>query len=228
MAGNDFNFRIDRVRSQFSRSELEACLRKFAETTGTLSPAMRDFDKWPEKTATSDTFRRYYGSWGKALQAAGLRTIRGMKLDPQEMVRAFKACWKDCQAVPSQRQLAAYLERGDFPFRYKTYLKYFGGLGALAKRIIQVQSGELAESQLYAPLNKRRIEARKIRLGVRHAVLKRDGYICRKCGASPLKNPRVVLNVDHVVAVAKGGSGEPDNLQTLCFECNQGKKDGDN
>lgn len=96
------------------------------------------------------------------------------------------------------------------------------------KRIVQVQSGELAESQLYSPLNKRRIEARKISLGVRHAVLKRDRYMCRKCGTSPLKNPRVVLNVDHIVAVAKGGSGDEDNLQTLCFECNQGKKDGDN
>lgn len=122
MTSDDFIFRIDRSRSQFSRLELEGCLRKFAEATGSLSPAMRDFDKWPDRIATSDTYRRYYGSWGKALQAAGLRTIRGMKLDPKAMVEAFKACWKEYQSVPSQRQLAAYLERGKYPFRYKTYL----------------------------------------------------------------------------------------------------------
>jgi len=224
----DFKFVIDRVRSQFSKTELVDSLRDFARQNNVSSVATRDYDIWPKRIATSDTFCRYFGTWGKALQAAGLRTSRGHKLDPKEMVAAFQACWKEIRSVPSQRQLEAFLERGNYPFRYKSYLKHFGGLGALARRVVQVQSGELAPSQLYSPQSKKRISARAIPLSVRHAVLKRDDYRCVKCGATPKSDPTVMLNVDHIIAVARGGSGDISNLQTLCFECNQGKKDGDN
>lgn len=54
----------------------------------------------------------------------------------------------------------------------------------------------------------------------RFEIFKRDGFRCRYCGADPVKT---VLHVDHVVAVANGGSNEPDNLITSCRECNSGK-----
>ena len=56
---------------------------------------------------------------------------------------------------------------------------------------------------------------------VRHEVLKRDGYRCRECGAS--KDEGVTLEIDHIVPVAKGGTNDIDNLQTLCKKCNRGK-----
>lgn len=54
----------------------------------------------------------------------------------------------------------------------------------------------------------------------RFEVFKRDGFRCRYCGADPVKT---VLNVDHLVPVAGGGTNEPDNLITSCRECNSGK-----
>lgn len=228
MTSGDFNFVIDRVRSQFAKPELTKSLRDYAKLHNASSIAMRDYDNWPSRIATSDTFCRYFGTWGKALQAAGLRASRGTKLDLEAMVAAFENCWKDVGSVPSQRHLEAYLERGSYPFRYKSYLKHFGGLGALARQIVLVQSGELPRSQLYSRKSQQRIEARAISLSLRHSILKRDNYTCVKCGASPQKDPTVVLNVDHIVAVSQGGSGAATNLQTLCFLCNQGKKDKDN
>ena len=59
--------------------------------------------------------------------------------------------------------------------------------------------------------------------GMRHEVFKRDKYTCRECGAS--KSDGVVLHVDHIVPVSKGGSDELDNLQTLCSDCNLNKSD---
>jgi 5-methylcytosine-specific restriction endonuclease McrA len=53
----------------------------------------------------------------------------------------------------------------------------------------------------------------------RFLVFKRDRYKCRMCGRSGLE-----LEVDHVVAVAQGGTDRLDNLQTLCFDCNRGKR----
>ena len=56
----------------------------------------------------------------------------------------------------------------------------------------------------------------------RFDVFKRDLFTCQYCGRRP---PDVVLQVDHIIAKAKDGSDDPDNLTTSCDECNQGKSD---
>ena len=55
---------------------------------------------------------------------------------------------------------------------------------------------------------------------LRHQVFQRDGYRCRECGAS---KDETSLEIDHIVPVAKGGTNDIDNLQTLCRECNRMK-----
>lgn len=57
---------------------------------------------------------------------------------------------------------------------------------------------------------------------VRFAIMKRDGYRCRICGRSAADG--VELEIDHIVPVSKGGQSTPDNLWTLCFDCNRGKR----
>ena len=54
----------------------------------------------------------------------------------------------------------------------------------------------------------------------RFEVFKRDSFTCQYCGR---KAPDVILNADHVIPVAKGGSGKLTNLVTSCFDCNSGK-----
>lgn len=58
---------------------------------------------------------------------------------------------------------------------------------------------------------------------LREAIKKRDNYTCQKCGNSVLKEPNLLLEVDHIVPIAKGGKTEADNLQTLCWRCNRKK-----
>lgn len=57
---------------------------------------------------------------------------------------------------------------------------------------------------------------------VRFEVFKRDSFTCQYCGA---KAPDAVLNVDHIVPVAKGGTNDIVNLVTSCQPCNSGKAD---
>lgn len=57
---------------------------------------------------------------------------------------------------------------------------------------------------------------------VRFEVFKRDSFTCQYCGRNA---PDVVLEVDHISPVAKGGSNELTNLVTSCFDCNSGKSD---
>jgi hypothetical protein len=61
---------------------------------------------------------------------------------------------------------------------------------------------------------------RPIPVSVRFAVLERCGFACSYCGARP---PGVVLTIDHVVPVSKGGTNDESNLVAACWECNAGK-----
>lgn len=63
-------------------------------------------------------------------------------------------------------------------------------------------------------------ERKPISKKTRFEVFKRDGFKCMYCGAHP---PAAVLEVDHIKAVANGGSNRMDNLVTSCFSCNRGK-----
>lgn len=56
--------------------------------------------------------------------------------------------------------------------------------------------------------------------GVRFEIFKRDLFTCQYCGAHP---PGVLLHIDHIVAVAQGGTNDQDNLVTACQACNIGK-----
>lgn len=55
---------------------------------------------------------------------------------------------------------------------------------------------------------------------VRIRVLKRDRYQCTYCGAP---GTEAELEVDHIIAVANGGSHHISNLTTACRACNQAK-----
>lgn len=56
----------------------------------------------------------------------------------------------------------------------------------------------------------------------RFEVFKRDAFTCQYCGRTP---PAIVLECDHVIAVANGGTDDEHNLITSCFDCNRGKRD---
>lgn len=71
-----------------------------------------------------------------------------------------------------------------------------------------------ADSRASSP--KRKPLSKKLRFD----VFKRDGFICQYCGAHP---PAVILHVDHINPVARGGINRIDNLITSCEPCNLGK-----
>lgn len=56
---------------------------------------------------------------------------------------------------------------------------------------------------------------------LRFEVFKRDEFRCVYCGATPSED--VILECDHVIAVAEGGQTHIDNLVTACRSCNRGK-----
>ena len=60
---------------------------------------------------------------------------------------------------------------------------------------------------------------------LREYIKKRDNFTCCNCGNSTYKEPNLLLEIDHIIPVAKGGCTEENNLQTLCWKCNRAKSD---
>ena len=58
---------------------------------------------------------------------------------------------------------------------------------------------------------------------LRAQIKQRDNYTCCQCGNSTEKEPNLLLEVDHIIPIAKGGLTIEENLQTLCWKCNRSK-----
>lgn len=66
--------------------------------------------------------------------------------------------------------------------------------------------------------NRRKHKRKEITARQRALVKRRDGMRCRRCGKKTRHG-----QVDHIVALSKGGSGSSDNLQWLCTMCHKAK-----
>ena len=58
---------------------------------------------------------------------------------------------------------------------------------------------------------------------LREVIKTRDNFTCCNCGNSTHSEPNLLLEIDHIVPVSKGGGTVEENLQTLCWKCNRSK-----
>jgi hypothetical protein len=81
---------------------------------------------------------------------------------------------------------------------------------------------EKLESKLNADTFKKEQRA-LMTLKLRNHIKERDNYTCRYCKNSIYKEPNLLLEIDHIIPIAKGGCTIEENLQTLCWKCNREK-----
>ncbi|SEQ06427.1 HNH endonuclease [Hyunsoonleella jejuensis] len=58
---------------------------------------------------------------------------------------------------------------------------------------------------------------------LRDLIKERDDYKCCNCGNGTENEPNLLLEIDHIIPVSKGGKTTVENLQTLCWKCNRSK-----
>jgi len=58
---------------------------------------------------------------------------------------------------------------------------------------------------------------------LREKIKQRDNYTCQSCNLSVRDEPNLLLEIDHIIPISKGGMSSEDNLQTLCWKCNRSK-----
>ena len=83
--------------------------------------------------------------------------------------------------------------------------------------IVSIISGKISKK------GHSKIQRQAMSNDLREAIKKRDNYTCQKCGNSIFNEPNLLLEVDHIIPISKGGKTEASNLQTLCWRCNREK-----
>lgn len=58
---------------------------------------------------------------------------------------------------------------------------------------------------------------------LREKIKARDKNTCQQCGISVNDEPNLLIEVDHIIPIAKGGITTEYNLQALCWRCNRKK-----
>lgn len=58
---------------------------------------------------------------------------------------------------------------------------------------------------------------------LRQKIKDRDSHTCQQCGLSVQDEPNLLLEIDHIHPLSKGGMSTMENLQTLCWRCNRTK-----
>jgi 5-methylcytosine-specific restriction endonuclease McrA len=207
-------------------------LRRIARLTGRKTVTKDDIANHGRMSYA--VVNKRFGSLRRALEAAGLKPRRFMKASEDELLRTLVELWmrtlKDTGRRPERRDLRHYgyaVSSDTFVRRFGTWkkalLKAYNSIDeADADPNVQPVTGDAevpkASPRHAGPHRKRR----SLSLRKRFFILKRDSFACRRCGRS---GPGVKLEVDHIVPFAQGGSDSPDNLHTLCFDCNRGKRD---
>jgi Homing endonuclease associated repeat/HNH endonuclease len=181
--------------------------------------------------ASSGTIVGRFGSWNNGLEKAGLKVKFQRNISDDDLFENLERMWIELGRQPRYSEVKFPFSR----FSNVTYDKRFGRFSeALKQFVVWVNSDRLDEPQestdakgmahiaTLSPLVKRR-SRREISDRQRFRILVRDGFRCKACGASPLKQSGIELHVDHILPWSKGGETTDDNLESKCKQCNLGK-----
>lgn len=122
----------------------------------------------------------------------------------------------------------SFVEMKDIHFQTFTFQYVSSGGNSSAKCVVILDIENLNNLVIY--LNDR-IRFRKSIKGqralmtsyLRLQIKERDNFTCKICRNSVSIEPNLLLEIDHIVPVSKGGLSSLDNLQTLCWRCNRSK-----
>lgn len=214
-------FNIDFVES-YDRDALIEELRRIAGVLGKTTLSRREIDSHGH--ISSAVIIKRFGSLRKAFQESGLIPVRFMKASDEELCSILIELWTRTLEKFGRSPYRTDLRIFGFPVSGDTYVRRFGSwnkaLLAAADSIPSSNDSGGTEQCTSPPIPLAESEGRKtLSVRKRFLVFKRDRYRCRICGRSGIE-----LEVDHMVPVAQGGSDALDNLQTLCFDCNRGKR----
>jgi len=207
-------------------------LKRVAENYQFVRFTRHDFDK-VAKICKGSAILSEFGKWQKALDSIGvelkLKRIKRSIISTKELFNEMERIWKSLGHRPSKTEWDLAKPKHS----YSTYKQRFGGWANACLQFIEYKMGNIVVVEdgkegvpLSSPVKidtKNQETKRQIPPKLRLKVWTRDKLRCVVCGRSPATHLGTVLHIDHILPYSKGGKTTPDNLRTLCAECNWGK-----
>lgn len=203
-----------------SDEELIKDLKEVALKLGKDKVTQREY-KTLGKYGVRTLIRRF--GWNNSLKKAGLSTTARMNISEEELFQNLADLWQHFGRQPKYHEVKRPLSK----FSVGPYANRFGSWYNALKAFIATMNGDIIETKQTNNEKNTTNNPRSINYRIRFKVMQRDDFKCQICGASPAMQAGVLLHVDHIVPVSKGGQATMDNLQTLCQKCNLGKSDLD-
>ncbi len=210
-------FELEQHHRDIPNDELILEMRRIAILLNRPSVTIDQFNEHGKFHST--TLSRRFGSWFKALEAAGLEKTRNLHITNEQLFENLTTAWLKLGRQPKYQDLT----KDNSLFSSGTYEKRFGTWRkALETFIAWANEGINPETVSPNPSSNQHWRTpRNINWRLRALVLLRDGARCQLCGAEARNG--ATLQVDHVIPWSKGGETTFENLQVLCHVCNIGK-----
>ena len=127
-----------------------------------------------------------------------------------------------------QNQVGLVIPPLDIP--YQTYEFQYVSAGGNSSQVTRVKLDAITTDALIQTMAEK-IKFKKSAAGqrsimtsrFREYIKKRDSYTCVMCKVSQDDEAHLLLEVEHIPPISKGGLSVEENLQTLCWKCNRSK-----
>jgi hypothetical protein len=215
-------FELTKYNRYVSAEELVDDIKRCAGVTGRRSLTCveyKSYGKYSYKTVI-----KHFGLWNKAVRASGLKPTVARNVTKNELLRNLKNVWLTLGRQPFRMDMVTDIS----DYSWTIYRTVFGSFRNALEEFVKLANKRRVHKldtpfiDIDAARNKTRTR-RNVSYGLRHKVMKRDGYKCVLCGTSPAYGNAVNLQIDHIKPYSKGGETVLQNLQTLCEACNLGK-----
>lgn len=224
--------RFDSSNKVVSKEDIVSELQRVSNLLGTDGFSREQFNA--NARFTDAVIRRAFGTWHKAMQAAGLSTSAlGKRYTDEECFENLLQVWSHYGRPPQHREMTlvpSVVGPKAYTLRWGSWTKALYAFVEQVNKDVQTADAPLEKESSVTngqyPTRKSKIEeenCRDIRLGLRYTVLNRDRFKCVICGNSPAMSIACRLHVDHIIPFSRGGKTEIGNLRTLCQDCNLGK-----
>lgn len=223
--GHSFKF-------EYSDEEVKSDIINVTQKLGLTTITAKEYEIYGK--FSSSTLIKKYGGWNKILKMSNLELNLNRSFSKQDLLEEIERMWIELGRQPTTTDI----KNGISKYSLQSYSRRFGGWRGALEAFVEWINDESDDSgepekeiKLFTGAQHTFVEKashstnRDINYRLRFKVMQRDNFKCCMCGASPAKDPSVVLHIDHIIPWSKGGETTMENLQTLCSKCNLGKSD---
>lgn len=227
----------DLSETKIPEKQLIEDMQQVAEKLNKNQITMAEYEKHGNFGST--TIQKRFEGWNKAKEKAGLTIGRYYNQSEEEYFDNLLHIWQILGRQPKYREIEAPLSKihissyerkfGSWRNALESFIKYINTKDDFVSDIKKTKTDAPGATIIQKPLNskKKKVETKRTNrtanLRQRFRVMKRDGFKCILCGASPANNPGIELHIDHIIPWSHGGETVEENLRTLCSNCNLGR-----